>query len=277
MTTQQEVLLDSPLHKHTAYPTQYDATLLFAIARQLKRAEIGIHGELPFYGCDVWRAYEISWLNACGKPQAAMATFIFAADAPYLIESKSFKLYLNSLNNAKFANTEAVKDILMQDLSVASGKDVIVELTLLSQLKSVMLENYPGILVDEIDCEINTYLPNADFLKTSAEVVNETLYSNLLKSNCPITNQPDWGSVRIQYRGRQIDREGLLKYIVSFRNHNEFHEQCVERIYLDVMQHCQPEFLSVDACYTRRGGLDISPLRASEVVDASKVLRQIRQ
>ncbi|MEC4719120.1 NADPH-dependent 7-cyano-7-deazaguanine reductase QueF [Noviherbaspirillum sp. CPCC 100848] len=255
----------SPLGKPTAYQTQYDPSLLFPIARQQKREEIGVTGTLPFFGVDIWNAYELSWLNMRGKPQVAIATFTVPAESPNIIESKSFKLYLNSLNQTRIASPEALADMLRADLSDGFGASVSVKLTLPEDFSKLGMGELEGLLLDRLDIEVDGYQPDASLLKANAEeaIVEETLVSHLLKSNCLVTGQPDWGSVQIRYVGPQIDQEGLLRYLIGFREHNEFHEQCVERIFMDILRQCHPQKLAVYARYTRRGGLDINPWRSN--------------
>ena len=269
----------SPLGKPAAYKAEYDPSLLFPIARLGKREEIGIRGKLPFFGVDIWNAYEVSWLNLRGKPQVAIATITAPADSPNIIESKSFKLYLNSFNQTKLAGPEALLELLRADLSLAFGAPVHVELTTANAFSSQVIKEPQGLLLDRLDIEVTEYQPNPALLKTesNAVLVEETLLSHLLKSNCLVTGQPDWGSVQIHYVGTPIDQEGLLKYLISFRDHNEFHEQCVERIFVDIMQRCAPQKLSVYARYTRRGGLDINPWRCNFSGPPPSNLRQARQ
>ncbi len=269
----------SPLGKATAYRSHYAPELLFPIPRQLKRNELGISGSaLPFVGEDVWNAYELSWLNAKGKPVVAVGCIRVPADSPNLIESKSFKLYLNSFNQTEFATIDDVQKTLEHDLSLAAGATVRLTLQPLSANPSAVIGNPVGCLIDDLDIACANYEPAPEFLACTADnVVEETLYSHLLKSNCLVTGQPDWAMVVIRYRGRPIDRGGLLRYIVSFRNHNEFHEQCVERIFTDILNRCLPESLAVFARYTRRGGLDINPFRSTGEYPCPDNVREIRQ
>ncbi|MDR2017134.1 MAG: NADPH-dependent 7-cyano-7-deazaguanine reductase QueF [Burkholderiales bacterium] len=261
------ILDQGPLGKASTYVEHYDASLLFPIPRADKRAEIGInHGaSLPFCGVDIWNAFELSWLVSGGKPCVALAKFIVPATSPNIIESKSLKLYLNSFNQTVFASVNDVHNCLTRDLSVVAGAAVAAELVLPQQFSEQRIAALGGFCLDGLPISIDTYLPRPEFLfsHTEAPVVTETLTSHLLKSNCPVTGQPDWGSLQMAYTGHPIDREGLLKYIVSLRRHNEFHEQCVERIFMNLMQRCSPLRLSVYARYTRRGGIDINPFRAS--------------
>ncbi|MHB1057134.1 MAG: NADPH-dependent 7-cyano-7-deazaguanine reductase QueF [Rhodanobacter sp.] len=255
----------SPLGKDTTYADRYDPKLLFPIPRADKRAEIGVAETLPFHGVDVWNAYELSWLDLRGKPQVALAEFRVPAASPNIIESKSFKLYLNGFAQERIADADALSTTLMHDLSAAAGAVVGVQLRQ-AHAEALPVVDLDGRLLDGQDIAIDHYGPPlADFLQADATAapVAETLVSHLLRSNCPVTGQPDWGSVQIAYRGAPIDHAGLLRYLVSFRTHNEFHEQCVERIFVDLTRRCAPQQLSVYARYTRRGGLDINPFRSS--------------
>ena len=253
----------SPLGKPTAYRETYAPELLFPIERQLKRDELGITAsDLPFAGEDLWNAYEISWLDPRGKPVVALGEFRVPADSPRLIESKSLKLYLNSLNQSAFTDLPSVQATIAADLSVAAGSPVAVRLQSLSDAPERRFARPAGILLDTLEIDIDRYQPAPELLcAADGGEVEETLYSHLLKSNCLVTGQPDWGMVVVRYAGPAIDRAALLRYIVSFRQHNEFHEQCVERIFTDIRRQCRPRRLAVWARYTRRGGLDINPFR----------------
>jgi 7-cyano-7-deazaguanine reductase len=269
----------SPLGKTSAYQTQYAPELLFPIPRQQKRDEIGIAGTLPFFGVDIWNAYEISWLNMRGKPQVAIASVQVPADSPNIIESKSFKLYLNSFNQTRLANTDALLALLREDLAGAVGAPVYIRLATPEQFRDLKMGELEGLLLDRLDIEVDNYTPSPGLLKANHEEapVEETLVSHLLKSNCLVTGQPDWASVQIHYAGPQIDQEGLLKYLIGFREHNEFHEHCVERIFMDVLRQCKPGKLAVYARYTRRGGLDINPWRTNFSTGMPSNLRTARQ
>lgn len=255
----------SPLGKNSAYRTDYAPELLFPIPRQGKRDELGLQGTLPFFGVDIWNAYELSWLNMRGKPQVAVAKITFPADSPNIIESKSFKLYLNSFNQTRLANEEALRSLMVQDLSAAAGASVHVVITLQEDFAKLEMGELEGLLLDRLDIDVDNYAPQPQVLKANFDdlPVEEVFISHLLKSNCLVTGQPDWGSVQISYAGPQIDQESLLRYLIGFREHNEFHEQCVERIFTDILRHCKPTQLAVYARYTRRGGLDINPWRAN--------------
>jgi 7-cyano-7-deazaguanine reductase len=254
---------DSPLGRSAAYRSTYAPELLFPVRRAPKRQEIGLDGALPFVGEDLWNAYEISWLTPRGKPVVAMGCFRVPADSPHLIESKSLKLYLNSFNATRFDTLAAVQARIGADLSLAAGAPVTVQLCDLDAAGRAV-QTLPGVCLDGQDLAIDDYLPAPGHLACGdgAEVA-ETLYSHLLKSNCLVTGQPDWATLYVRYAGAPIDRAGLLRYIVSFRDHNEFHEQCVERVFVDLMARCRPRELAVWARYTRRGGLDINPFRST--------------
>ena len=269
---------NSLLGQKTPYCSQYNAKLLFAIPRQEKREELDIDSScLPFSGLDIWTAFEVSWLNARGKPNAVIAEFAFQADSPFLIESKSFKLYLNSFNGSKFESQEEVESLMRNDLMMACGAPVDVIIRSLNTPEELLFQ-LPGHNLDGLDIEVTEYQVNPVILEVDSkgEVAYETLNSHLLKSNCLVTGQPDWGSVVIRYEGQPICHEALLKYLISFREHNEFHEQCVERIFIDIMKYCKPKYLTVYARYVRRGGLDINPYRSNyeEEFDISRLARQ---
>jgi 7-cyano-7-deazaguanine reductase len=255
----------SQLGRSSGYVDQYDASLLFPIARSTKRDEIGVSGTLPFFGADIWNAYELSWLNPKGKPQVALLQCTVPADSPNIVESKSFKLYLNSFNNTRLANIDALRALLVHDLSEAAGASVGIRLIEQEGFASERVQELEGRLLDRLDVDCDTYTPDPSLLRVNEDEspTDDLVVSHLLKSNCLVTSQPDWGSVQIRYYGHPIDEAGLLKYIVSFRNHNEFHEQCVERIFMDILRQCRPTKLAVYARYTRRGGLDINPFRAN--------------
>jgi 7-cyano-7-deazaguanine reductase len=272
--------VNSELGQTSNYDDHYNPDRLFAIPRAVKRQELGIiANQLPFHGFDCWNHYEVSWLNEKGVPQVAVAEIVYDCATPYLIESKSLKLYFNSLNNTQFKDSEAVRKVVEQDLGRRLEGDVSVRiLPLLVPELSIIHPSFSGICLDSLDVTCSVYLVEPDYLNVGDHTVEEVVYSDLLKSNCLVTNQPDWGSVQIAYKGKQINHEGLLKYIVSFRNHNEFHEQCIERIFIDILNRCNPEQLTVYGRYTRRGGLDINPYRStSNVRPADFNRRLIRQ
>ncbi|KMZ28574.1 7-cyano-7-deazaguanine reductase [Haemophilus influenzae] len=266
MNYQDNSLKSLKLGQKTEYASQYDRTLLQPVPHALNRDGLGITQKQPFtIGADIWTAYEISWLNEKGLPQVAIADIYLDYQSQNLIESKSFKLYLNSFNQSKFADFNAVQQTMQGDLSECAQGDVKVRLNPVAVYDSQKIDHLQGDCIDEQDIEITSYEFNADWLKdcVSDEIVEEKLVSHLLKSNCLITNQPDWGTLHIHYVGNKIDHEKLLRYVVSFRQHNEFHEQCVERIFCDLMHYAKPEKLTVYARYTRRGGLDINPFRSN--------------
>jgi len=272
--------IGSPLGKSVAYETAYNPKLLYPIPRAEKRAELGITAALPFIGMDIWNAYELSWLNPRGKPMVALGEFIVPADSPNIIESKSLKLYLNSYNQSKQESVGAVEARIATDLSRTTNATVEVRLTPVAQATRSMVTP-SGICIDDLDIAIDNYMPAPELLRIRPGTVasDEVLYSHLLKSNCLVTGQPDWGMLAIRYSGPTIDREALLRYIISFREHNEFHEQCVERIFTDIQRQCRPERLAVWGRYTRRGGLDINPVRATDTEWAVVVgnLAEVRQ
>jgi len=281
MTTPENSLLG----KAVPYADQYDASLLYPIARIAKREEIGVPAMLPFLGADLWTAYELSWLNARGKPQVALAHITVPCETPNIVESKSFKLYLNSFNNTRFHDAAEVQARIRTDISEAVWRGsnqtgtVGVKLIAPELFDREPIHELDGLNLDRLEVECTQYTPAPELLTAAfdEQPVSEVLTSNLLKSNCLVTGQPDWASVQIGYSGPQIDQEGLLKYIVSFRNHNEFHEQCVERIFMDVWTRCKPAKLTVYARYTRRGGLDINPWRTSHPQALPANVRTARQ
>lgn len=266
MNYQDNSLKSLKLGQKTEYASQYDRTLLQPVPRALNRDGLGITQNQPFtIGADIWTAYEISWLNEKGLPQVAIADIYLDYQSQNLIESKSFKLYLNSFNQSKFTDFNAFQQTMQRDLIECAQGDVKVRLNPVAVYDAQKIEHLQGDCIDEQDIEITSYEFNANWLKdcVSDEIVEEKLVSHLLKSNCLITNQPDWGTLHIHYVGKKINQEKLLRYVVSFRQHNEFHEQCVERIFCDLMHYAKPEKLTVYARYTRRGGLDINPFRSN--------------
>ncbi|MEY2953159.1 MAG: 7-cyano-7-deazaguanine reductase [Pseudomonadota bacterium] len=278
----------SQLGKPVAYVDQYDAALLYPIPRASGRSALGLLGGqtlLPFLGADLWTAYELSWLTPRGKPQVALAHVTVPCESVNLIESKSLKLYLNSFSNTRFATASDVQACIRTDLSQALWRGAPVQAGVgISMLPPEQFDQQPvheldGVNLDRLDIECTRYTPAPDLLAAALDEqpVSEVLVSNLLKSNCLVTGQPDWGAVQISYSGPQIDQAGLLQYIVSFRNHNEFHEQCVERMFMDIWQRCKPVKLTVYARYTRRGGLDINPFRTSHPLMLPRNIRTARQ
>ena len=269
----------SQLGKTSAYADQYDAALLFAMPRAPKRAELGIAGTPPFFGADLWTAFELSWLNLRGKPQLALAHITVPCESPNIVESKSFKLYLNSFNNTRFLDAREVRERIRADIGTAVGVGIGIKTLGPELFDQEPVHEMDGLNLDRLDVECIHFTPAPEllFAEFDEPPVTETLTSNLLKSNCLVTGQPDWGSVQISYSGAQINQEGLLQYLVSFRNHHEFHEQCVERIFMDVWTRCKPIKLSVYARYTRRGGLDINPFRTSYPQGLPPNVRTARQ
>ncbi|GGB80477.1 NADPH-dependent 7-cyano-7-deazaguanine reductase [Marinobacterium zhoushanense] len=273
--SEHESIKQSPLGQGTRYVNRYDPELLYPIARDINWQAKGIdRATLPFRGVDIWNAYELSWLDSRGKPVVRLAEFRIPASSSHIIESKSFKLYLNSYNLTRFGSEAEVQTHLKQDLSQAAGGDVGVKL--IRPDAPLQMGKLEGSCIDDLDIDVEHYTPAPNLLLSSNEVVGETLVSHLLKSNCPVTGQPDWGSLQIRYKGGKIDRKGLLAYIVSYREHGDFHEQCVENIFMDIWQRCRPQKLSVYARYVRRGGLDINPYRSS-IVDEPGNPRLARQ
>ena len=271
-------LENSALGKASSFEGGYDSGLLFPLPRAQNRVAIGVSEPLPFHGVDIWNAYELSWLDPRGKPRVALAEFRIPADSPNLVESKSFKLYLNGFAQERVADGATLQATLLRDLSAACGGtiDVILKEACAEQQAAAAL---PGTSLDDQDLAIDCYgPPRADFLRArdDAPPISQTLVSHLLRSNCPVTGQPDWGSVQITYQGAPIEHAGLLRYLISYRNHSEFHEHCVERIFVDIMRQCAPRQLSVYARYTRRGGLDINPFRSTLASQPDNV-RTLRQ
>ena len=269
----------SPLGKSSEYVDHYRPELLYPIPRAPKWAELGLQaGQLPYQGVDYWNCYELSWLLPSGKPVVAIGEFAIPADSPNIIESKSFKLYLNSLNQTVFADAQAVREALRRDLSAVAGAPVGVRVRSLDEVGEEGVARLPGRCIDALDVEITGYdHPRPELLRCDPQrQVEECLHSHLLKSNCPVTGQPDWGSVVVDYQGPALDPASLLAYLISFRQHRDFHEQCVERIFLDLQRLLQPRRLTVYARYVRRGGLDINPYRSSEApqVDNRRLVRQ---
>ena len=275
MSHEDKILHQSPLGQGTAYVNTYDAGQLYPIARNLNWERRGIErASLPFAGEDIWNAYEVSWLNARGKPVVRLAEFRIPASSTHIIESKSFKLYLNSFNLSRFDSEAQVAALMVRDLSAAAGARVAVRL--IAPDDSAPIGAFEGECLDELDVEVDHYQPAPELLRAGGETVTQSLYSHLLKSNCPVTGQPDWASIQVRYTGPRIEREGLLRYLISYREHGDFHEQCVENIFMDIWQQCRPESLTVYARYVRRGGLDINPYRSSQT-DQAPNLRLGRQ
>jgi len=273
--SEHESVLHSPLGKGTVYVNSYDPSLLYPIERDInwKRQNID-RTTLPFRGVDIWNAYEVSWLNPKGKPVVALAEFRIPATSTHIVESKSFKLYLNSFNLTRFETQAEVVQLMQADLSKAAGGQVEVILTLPQE--SVEIGKLEGRCIDDLDIQIEHYEPAPELLTAGGETLSESLVSHLLKSNCPVTGQPDWASIQVSYQGPKIDEKGLLAYLISYREHGDFHEQCVETIFMDIWNRCRPQKLSVYARYVRRGGLDINPFRSS-LNDRPENMRLSRQ
>jgi 7-cyano-7-deazaguanine reductase len=269
----------SQLGKPSQYADQYDASLLFPMPRAEQRKQIGVLDTPPFFGADMWTVYELSWLNLRGKPQVALAHITVPCESPRMVESKSFKMYLNSFTNTRFLDAREVREQIRADISAATGIGIGIKTIGPELFDREPIHELDGLNLDRLDVECIHYTPTPEllFAEFDEPPVTETLTSNLLKSNCLVTGQPDWGSVQIAYSGPQINQEGLLQYLVSFRNHNEFHEHCVERIFMDIWTRCKPIKLSVYARYTRRGGLDINPFRTSSPQQLPANVRGARQ
>ncbi|WP_367607156.1 NADPH-dependent 7-cyano-7-deazaguanine reductase QueF [Legionella sp. W05-934-2] len=269
----------SSLGQKTHYENQYNPTLLFPIERFAKRVEINLDvNTTPLFGYDLWTHYEVSWLNKKGKPQVAIAIMMIPCHSRFLIESKSLKLYFNSFNQTPFSDWRQVKQTIVKDLSQVVETEIQVHLYPLGEAPLSTCARFEGLCLDDLDISCHQYQPDSNLLNTTSKNTTEVIHSNLLKSNCLVTNQPDWGSVQISYQGPQIDHEGLLRYIISFREHNEFHEQCIERMFMDILRQCKPSKLTVIGRYTRRGGLDINPVRSTHPLDSVNLyLRLIRQ
>lgn len=261
--THKQVLTNSPLGKSCSYISEYAPELLFPVPRTLAREPMGLKDPLPFTGYDLWTGYELSWLNAKGKPQIAIIQINVPCTSLNIVESKSLKLYLNSFNQSKFTDITQVMTTLERDLSRCAIGDVKVSLLTPQSQIGLALLDFPGVCLDDLDVTVDHYEVEPTLLKTNSTPVVETLYTHLLKSNCRATGQPDWGGVFIRYEGPQIDRASLLKYVISYRNHVGFHEDCVERMFCDLTQYCHAKRLTVYARYTRRGGLDINPFRSN--------------
>lgn len=248
----------------TRYPRQYDPQLLVSIAREQGRAVLSPSALAP-YGVDLWTAYELSWLDPAGKPRVAVGEFTVASDSDAIVESKSLKLYLNSLNQTVFDSQASLVATLEKDLGRAFGGPLEISLWPPDDYGRKGLALPPGICLDELAVTCEHYRPEPSLLSMDCgRVVEETLHSHLFKTNCPVTGQPDWATVIIAYKGPALDRAGLLRYLVSFRGHQGFHENAIEQLFADILERCQPVSLSIHGRYTRRGGLDINPYRSSE-------------
>lgn len=262
-----DITVSTPLGKSSDYVDTYSPQLLCPIPRLVSRQLLGLDAvSLPFFGGDIWNAYELSWLNSNGKPVVALAQFYVPCDSENIVESKSFKLYLNSFNQTRFDSVEKLAETLIKDISSAVGKRIELKILPVQQWHTQQLETLPGWCLDDLDIVVERYTPDPQLLYCSAAAdapVAERLFTHLFRSLCPVTGQPDWASVHISYRGKAIDRAGLLAYLVGFRQHQDFHEQCVERIFVDILANCKPSELTVCANFVRRGGLDINPYRST--------------
>ncbi len=273
------------LGKHTRYPSRYDASLMRPVLRAENRGHLNSKNFIArLQGFDIWHAYELSWLNQQGKPENRLGSFIVPCNSTNLIESKSLKLYLNSLNQERFEHPQQVQSLLEADLSAVAKGPVTVIFSELNQANSLAIKNPTGVCLDALNISTEQYFPQAELLELESgngegERIEELLYSDLLKSNCPVTGQPDWGSVFVEYKGKKINHVSLLKYIISYRQHSGFHEHCVESIFSDILRVCMPDELTVYACYLRRGGLDINPVRSTKslVYENFQYLRLCRQ
>ena len=270
-------LRDAPLGHPSGHPDRYAPSLLFAVPRAPQRTALGLGQSLPFTGIDLWTAYELTWLDANGKPQVALATLEIPIDSPSLIESKSMKLYLGSFAQTRYAGMTHIAGAVEHDLSSAAGAPVGVTLHGPSAFDVQSIRELAGASVDDLPLTFDTYDVEPGFLAAHGEDAGETLTSRLFRSVCPVTAQPDIASVQLTYRGPRIDRDGLLRYLVSYRCHAGFHEHCVERIFVDVMSRCRCRELTVLARFTRRGGLDINPFRTNAGIPNPANVRTARQ
>jgi 7-cyano-7-deazaguanine reductase len=253
---------ESPLGRPTSYPQQYAPEVLHSIARADSRGALGLGAELPFHGVDIWNAWELSWLDSSGKPVTGTAEIRVPAESANIVESKSLKLYLDSFAMARFVTRTDVAEAIEQDLCSCIGADVTVLLG--NPSAGSVTACLPGDCLDDLPVACDAYEIDRTLLRADTnDCVREDLYSHLLRSRCPVTDQPDTGSLLITYRGPRIDRKSLLRYIVSYREHNDFHEACVERMFVDLLERCRPDQLSVYARYQRRGGIDINPFRSN--------------
>ncbi|KAF0806154.1 7-cyano-7-deazaguanine reductase [Alcanivorax xiamenensis] len=271
-------LKDAPLGQTSDYVDQYAPELLYPVPRALARESLALeNGALPFQGEDLWTGYELSWLDQGGKPRVALAEIRVPCTSDNIIESKSLKLYLNSFANSRYTDADAVREIITADLGKVAGEKVTVRILSLGDAAAQPVWHGDGVCVDELDLTIDTFAYDAALLTAgTGEDHQGELYSHLLRSHCPVTNQPDWGTVVVRYEGRPIDPAGFLRYVVSLRNHQGFHEQIVEQMFVDLQRQCAPAKLSVLGRFTRRGGLDINPFR-SNFEPAPENLRTIRQ
>jgi len=272
-------MTDNPLGSQTEHPKQYQPDVLYPIPRWASRSLLDIDKKIQMYGLDHWQAYELSWLNTKGKPQVALGEFYFNSDSENIVESKSLKLYLNSLNQERYENRDVVKSLVEQDLSAVSRSEVKVVIHPLDEIEDETIGARAGRCIDHIDVELVCQQPEAELLSmVAADADDEVLYSDLFRSNCPVTGQPDWASIELRYTGKKIDESSLLQYLISFREHQGYHEECAERIFRDIMLTCQPRELRVGMNFLRRGGLDINVYRSTAPVTSDSVnSRLIRQ
>ena len=270
-------LAAAPLGHATGYPDTYDPGQLFTVARAPQRAALGLGSALPFTGSDVWTAYELTWLGPRGKPAIAIATLDVPAGSPALVESKSMKLYLGSFAQSVYASPDDVAAIVGRDVAAAVGTPVRVTLRTPDAFAAERVALLSGESIDGLDAACRHDDVDPDALASGGTAVDEALTTDLFRSVCPVTGQPDIASVRIAYRGPRIDRAGLLRYLVSYRRHPGFHEHCVERIFVDVIARCAPAVLTVQARFTRRGGIDINPFRTSASLATPPNVRTPRQ
>lgn len=263
------------LGRETPVLQEYAPYILHAIPRATARQQLGIGTALPFHGADLWHAYEMSWLDSVGKPVVRVGRFTVPASSPHIVESKSFKLYLNSLNSTRFATPEAARAIIIEDISNATGETVDLQLLCVGD-PSLAGTALPGKCLDDVPVESWSGEPRAGQLQVhTGRIVEEVVYSHLLRSLCPVTGQPDWATLWLHYRGAAVEHSSLLQYIIAYREHQEFHEQCAERMFCDIAQRCAPQFLHLQAFYTRRGGLDISPFRSTDA--AARPLQRLNR
>jgi len=263
---------EMPLGREVPYPEQYAPELLFAMPRARHRARLGLDQDLPFRGADIWNAWELTWLDPNGMPQYATAEIRIPCDSPNIVESKSLKLYLDSFAMSRYASGEDVAETVEADLEDCTGAGVQVRLRRASSTDGSRIARLPGSCLDvlQVTCDASEVDPGL-LHSDPDDVVAEDLYTHLLRSMCPVTHQPDSGSLLVTYKGPRIDRAGLLRYIVSFRRHEDFHENCVERMFVDILARCRPDKLTVYARYQRRGGIDINPFRSNFEDDVPNV------
>jgi 7-cyano-7-deazaguanine reductase len=254
---------ENPLGRPTAFPRHYAPETLFAVPRIHGREALGLSAQLPFHGEDLWNAWELSWLDPKGRPMVAVVELRFPAASPNLIESKSLKLYFNSLASTRYGSVASVQVLIARDLGTCAGVPVEVRLRTGSVASDHAVSDLQGVCIDNVPAGFGAAAVDAQLLRSDPGTpVTESLHSHLLRSLCPVTQQPDTGSILISYHGPKIDRSALLEYLVSFRDHEAFHEACVEKIFVDLKSRCAPERLTVYARYNRRGGLDINPFRS---------------